>query len=365
MIRLDMKKIVLCLALAVFMCVGISASAQVKVYKVKSGYISYSLGGTTSGTHKIWWDNYGDWKREEKNITTVTKMLGMKNETTEHTVVITKGKLVWTADLEKNTGTKAINPMYDMMQAQMGDMSEAEQEDMAMGVLGGLGGQKEGTETINGYECDVIKAMGTKVWNYKNITLKTESNIMGIKSSEVVNEFTPDASVSASKFEPLSNINYTFPDPSIAEDFEEALNNPNGVGAAKPVAKLDYPYSKFQTKMNVYNPAGYQRMGPMKMMGTYSCIWMKSEQDMRGVTVASSENSEDFDLNEIQNAPGVDAFMHNGQKCYYYTPTEEDGEEAQPVLMVYYESRKMIMMVISNPNNSKSELLQLYDALAL
>ncbi len=299
-------------------------------------------------------------------------MLGIKSETKEHTVVISKGKLVWTADLEKNTGTKAINPMYDMVQAQMGDMSDAEQEEMSLGILSGLGGQKEvGKEKVMGYECDVIKAMGVKSWTYKNVPLKTETNMMGYTSSEVATDFDPDASVSASKFEPLSNIDYKLPDPSMAEEFEAALNNPDGVGAAKKIVPLTYSFEKFKAKMNQHNPAGYQRMGPMKMFGSYSCVWYKSETDMMSVSAASenageNEDGEAFDVNEIEQMPGVEKFTRYGQTCYYLKDTpSEDGETTPPVLLIHYKSQEMIVVVTQQPDASKAALLAFYDKVAL
>ncbi len=368
-----MKRI-FAISVAVLMSFGMLAQNQpVKTYQIKSGYVKYKMGGNAQGTHEIWWDNYGDWKREEKNITTTTKMLGIKSETKEHTVVISKGKLIWTADLEKNTGTKAINPMYDMVQAQMGDMSDQEQEDLGLGILSGLGGQKEvGKEKVMGYECDVIKVMGVTSWTYKNVPLKTETNMMGSKSSEVATDFDPNARVSASKFEPLSNIDYELPDPSMAEEFEAALNNPDGVGAAKKIIPLTYSFEKFKAKMNQHNPVGYQRMGPMKMFGSYSCVWYKSETDMMSVSAASEnagkdENGEEgMDIEEVANTPGVEKFTRYGQTCYYVKEmSAEDGEQSPPVLVVHYKSQEMIVLVMKQPDASKASLIAFYDKVAL
>ncbi len=361
-----MKRVyVMCIAM--LMSLGMVAQNQVTTYKVKSGYVKYKMSGSTEGTHEIWWDNYGDWQREEENSTTTTKMFGMKNVSKKHTVVITKGKLIWTADLEKNTGVKAINPMYDMMQNQMAGMSEEEQEDMGMGILNGLGGKKEGTDMVMGYECDVIKAMGTKVWSYKNVPLKTKSNVMGIKSSKEATVFKPNMSVSASKFQPLSNIDYKFPDKSMEEEFEAALNNPDGVGAAKKVVSLTYSYSKFKEKMNAHNPSGYKRVGPMNVFGSYTCVWQKSDSDMMSVIATSSENSEDFDMDEVEGMPGVEKFTRYGQTCYYAIPQSEDGsgEVPEPMLMIYYEREKMIVVVSKKPDASKQSLIDFYDKIKL
>ncbi len=340
---------------------------KVKTYKIKSGYIKYkSLEKHTTGTHEIWWDNYGKDMREVYNTTKTTKFFGKKSVEKRHVVTITKGKYVWTADLEKNTGTQGVNPMYDFVQENMGQMSESEQEQTANSILGSLGGKKEGKGKFMGYTCEITKMWGTKVWMYKGIALKSEGKMLGIKTGEEAIEFKPNISVSASKFEPLPNIEYEKA-PGLDEMFAE-MEDEDG---ERPTP-LTYPFEKFKAKMGKYQPQGYMKMGPMNIQKSmYTCAWMRGQNNMIAVSAMSTENNKEFNLNEFSKTKGVETFRHNGHKCYYATPKEmeaynqemnqEEAEEAMPILIVIDEKYDMALMLTGKPDKSKAELLEILD----
>lgn len=49
----------LLLLLTAFFTVGLFAQQHGKYFFVKSGHIEYALGGNTTGTKSVWFDNYG------------------------------------------------------------------------------------------------------------------------------------------------------------------------------------------------------------------------------------------------------------------------------------------------------------------
>ena len=53
-------------------------------------------------------------------------------------------------------------------------------------MLEEMGGKKIGEEEVLGKTCEVweIKNMGTKIWIWKGITLKTETDMMGMKINQ-------------------------------------------------------------------------------------------------------------------------------------------------------------------------------------
>ena len=55
-----------------------------------------------------------------------------------------------------------------------------------------MGGKKIGTEKFLGKQTDIweIKQMGTKSWVWKGVTLKTESNMMGMKINIVATKIS-------------------------------------------------------------------------------------------------------------------------------------------------------------------------------
>lgn len=357
-----MKKILF--LMSVLMVGNITAQEnKVKTYQIKSGYVKYkSLEKHTTGTHELWWDDYGKYVREERNLTKTTKFFGRKKESKEHTVTITKGELIWRANLAENTATKGVNPMYHMMQDNMGEMSENEQQKMANSILGGLGGKKAGKEKFMGYTCEITKMWGSKVWLYKGVALKTESKMLGIKSGEEAIDFKPNIKVNTSKFEPLPNVDYK-PDASWVA-YEEEKENPT-----KP---LPYKFSEFKTKMQSYNPKGYQRMGLLNLKHgqMYTCSWLKSQSEFISVAVASTNNKEKINLEQMGKVKGIEKFLYKGHTCYYGIPEDEenaqlDSSEITPVLIVVYKQQKMMMMVSKTSQTGKQELLKIYDKVAL
>ena len=81
--------------LLISLCLLISfwANSQNKAdqYLIKSGYIEYELTGSTKGTKKIWWDEYGDKERIETKSSSEVKIFGMVQKDEEHSIHITNG----------------------------------------------------------------------------------------------------------------------------------------------------------------------------------------------------------------------------------------------------------------------------------
>jgi hypothetical protein len=68
--------------------------------------------------------------------------------------------------------------------------------EMGEAMLKQMGGKKIGTDKVLGYTCDVWEMMGTKQCIYKGIPLKIESNVMGLKNTEVATKAEFDISIS-------------------------------------------------------------------------------------------------------------------------------------------------------------------------
>jgi len=201
-----MKKLVVLFILSISFSLG--AQEKADRVAVKSGCITYELTGSTKGTKTIWWDSYGDKSYEEIKSTSEIKMFGMVNKEEVHTVTIMIGDKFWSANLLDNTGQKGTMPYYDAAKEIAEDMSDEEVRQLEQQLMDALGGEKLGSETFMGRKCEVMKIMGAKAWVYKGLLLKSEARIMGIEANEIATLFKENMSVPASKFEPLSNINY-------------------------------------------------------------------------------------------------------------------------------------------------------------
>ena len=192
-----MKKI-LTLFLCTILFISLNAqNNQAKYYQIKSGYLKTEYSGNTIGTRELWWDNYGAKSCELVKTTTTTKFFGMSNTKKAHAVTIRKDSKYWSINYIDKSGVKGN---IDEVIEDTEDISEDDLKKMGEEMFNMLGGEKQGTETIGGYTCDVYTVMGAKTWIYKGISLKSTAKIMGINLNEMFTIFKPNTSVPASKF---------------------------------------------------------------------------------------------------------------------------------------------------------------------
>lgn len=163
-----------------------------KRYKVKSGIIAYTstmsgevMGSviTGSGTENLYFKDWGavELREEESKQTTDTNIFGQKSsQTTEsHTMY----KLDHGDSYQVNFDKKEITQQKDIAMEMMKDLFEdSEVGDVGKGMLENMGGKIIGTEKFLGYECEIWEIMGAKQWIHKNIMLKLEMEVMGIKT---------------------------------------------------------------------------------------------------------------------------------------------------------------------------------------
>jgi hypothetical protein len=350
-----MKKILI-IALAI---ISFNVQAQeAKTYAVKSGYIKYELSGNTTGTKELWWDDYGRKTCETEQSTTTTKMFGVKNTDKKHmTTVIVKDKF-WVADYIDNKGSKGTVPMYKEGQELVADMSEKEQQEFADEVLAGMGGQKQGTESLNGYKCDIIKIMGVKSWVYKGLVLKTESKIMGIKTNEMFVDFKPNSKNSSSKFDPPKGVSYE----NLAknEGMNSLMSAFGNLGQmedegyeddSEEIVPVDYPFEKFKKVIKGTSLDGYRCLGTNSVDGMYAATFMKG---LNSITIiAQSEKN----IEEDKEYDSFKPFKHNGHTCRFGEIDKDDGT----ALIVEYPSYDMIVTIAAMPQKSKDEMLKIDD----
>lgn len=168
-----------------------ATSDMKKIYEIKSGKIDYKITGSgnimgvktkTVGKKRVLFTDYGTKILTEENKVQKTNMMGNSKVEKNHKITYMNKDMLYIADLKKKRITRMVNPALAMMGGMSGDKSAAQ---IGKAMLKKMGGKKIGTDTVLGYTCEVWKTMGTKQCMYKGITLKTESNIMGIKNTEV------------------------------------------------------------------------------------------------------------------------------------------------------------------------------------
>lgn len=194
------------------------AQQQGKYYFVKSGHIEYALGGNTTGTKTVWFDNYGMLSYSLIESTTTVKILGFKNTTKTKELEIRKGNTIWKADLLEKTGIKmSIEAQTEVNIKLTKGKTDAQLNALEQKMVTDIGGKIEGNETFLGCNCLKFSWGTTKHLQYKGIPLKSDVTEMGISYTETATLFESNILVSAAKFVPPADIKF--------EDMGEMLQN--------------------------------------------------------------------------------------------------------------------------------------------
>jgi hypothetical protein len=201
---------------SLFLAAGIAAaalpaSAQQNPFKVqkagiKNAQVSYTMSGDMSGTASVAFDG----ERMARRSTTTTKMMG--KTTSADTWTLTTPDSVYNGDLIKKKGTVAPNLVPYMAKAYEdldGDSKKRlhqNMEDMAavmskaFGLAGINSGEKIGSKTYAGQECEERKFGGFEIctMNKAPIMLHTKASIVCLNYEETASEVklgatSPDA----------------------------------------------------------------------------------------------------------------------------------------------------------------------------
>jgi len=180
---------------------------QMKLYEVKSGKVTYELKGSGNimgmtqissvGKKRIIFSDYGVKKLEEEVKIENQTVMGKKKTNKTHTLVYMNGAVLYAVDFERKIINRMKNHGMSMANALLGGGNIKETGEAMMIKMGG---KKTGTEKILGYTCDIWDLMGVKQCIYKGVPLKIESNIMGMKSTEVATKAEFDIFLSNDDF---------------------------------------------------------------------------------------------------------------------------------------------------------------------
>lgn len=184
----------------------LAGASEMKLYDVKSGKIEYSIKGSgeimgqkmkTSGKKRVIFDAYGAQNLSEENKIDQQTIMGEKKTTKTHTMTFMKEGMLYHVNFKSKRIMRMEN-MAAVMGGLMGSGKNMKQTGEAM--MKSMGGQKTGTDKVLGYTCDIWDLMGTKQCIYKGIPLRIESNIMGIRNTEVATKAEFDISLSKDNF---------------------------------------------------------------------------------------------------------------------------------------------------------------------
>jgi len=116
----------------------------------------------------------------------------------ENKLTIIDGEWTYNINLDQNSGTKIKTPFVEQIIENTGNKDLT---DFGEQMMKNMGGKITGKESVLGKECDIweIKNLGTKVWVWNWIPLKSDANLMGQKITQTATKIDAGASVPAEK----------------------------------------------------------------------------------------------------------------------------------------------------------------------
>lgn len=350
-------KQILILFLSLLLAIQVGAQQSAKRYALKSGKVEYKLSGNTTGTKTIYFSDYGNKYYEHEQSETITKMFGIEDRSETDKITIIKDGHFWTIDNLTKKNYEGNVPYSKLSNEMVGNMTEPEQEKLADDILKSFGGQRLGKEKVLGYTCEKMSLIGSLIWIYKGISLKSESKVMGITANEVATIFEKDISVPASKFSPPSGMNFidvTQQQKSMYSDMEDMYEEDED--EEDFTIPVTYPFDDFQAEMNSFNPAGYVRTMVVNQDGQHVALFINSLTNVVSVIATADVNME-----ESPEMESFETFTHKGRTMHYGALSDEDMDGK--ALIIEYKEHHMYIIIMTAPGKDKNTLVQWADAL--
>ncbi len=204
------------LALATLLAIATTLQAEAKRYEVKSGIVEYKIEGggslfgfstKTQGNAKLYFKEWGNTELKEIN----EKNVAMGQTTTSHNIMKIDHGTVYNVNEEDKVIIKSDIAMLKQMDKEGKNISS-----MGKDMMKQMGGKKIGSEKVLGYLCEIWEIMGSKIWIYKGVVLKIETNMMGIKHLEVATKAKFGVKIPDEKFKlpnyPVKTLNQMMED---------------------------------------------------------------------------------------------------------------------------------------------------------
>jgi hypothetical protein len=194
-----MKKLFISIIIGSLSVSALNAKST-KLYDVKSAKVTYKITGSssmmgvesqTTGTKSITFDNYGMQSVTKENSRKTTTRNGTTQTKKTDTTLYMKDGVAYSVN-HKNKTIQRMESMAGMMGGDIVAKSKT--------ILKQMGGRQVGSAKVLGYTCEVWEAMGSKIYFYKAVPLKTESNMMGVVRTEVATSAKFNTHLSANEF---------------------------------------------------------------------------------------------------------------------------------------------------------------------
>jgi len=183
--------------LIISISVAFGANSLPNLYDIKEAKVDYKISGggnmmgmgeiKVTGKKRVVFKDYGRVYLEEKLEVRSENVMGQSNVSKTHMLTYRNGAVHYNVDFKRKRIDRMVNQMASLAYA-YGNSKNTQQE--IEKNLKAFGAKKVGKDKVLDKSCDIWQIMGAKICLYKGLSLKIESNIMGIKQSEVATKIT-------------------------------------------------------------------------------------------------------------------------------------------------------------------------------
>jgi hypothetical protein len=205
-----------------------------------------------------------------------------------------------------------------------------------------MGGKQTGTDTVAGVTCDVWELMGTKQCIYKGITLKIESDIMGMKSLETATKASFNISLSDDAFKlpdfPVYKQDMMNPGATPIELKGEDLAALDKKESQKLTEKMEKGSKMIQAGMSAgmaaaaklgFDPSGQTRMTPEQEAAFAAAMKQAAMAQMGGKEGVFAKTKQEI-LETVKRLPQIRKCFEEAQNVKEANRCEEMSESEYP-----------------------------------
>ena len=315
-------KSVIVISTVLLMSVGLVQADEglMKKFQVESGKIDYEIKGSgkamgmleieTLGTKRLIFNEFGANELTEENKIEKRMHSGKTDTLKTHKLDYAKGAVIYSVDFNKEKIIRMKNPGMAML-GMMGAGKNTAEAGEAM--LKEMGGKKTGSDKVAGYTCDVWEMMGTKQCLYKGIPLKIETDVMGIKSVEVVTN---------AEFTEVSSEDFKLPDFDVyGVDMDNPMAQPQKLDKSQ-LGKMDKLANEQATEQSAEAKEAFTGMAEAAKKAGVKQGELPTEAQQKEMIVAMQEGVFPRMKQEILKQEKI---MQFGKECFAKAETLEDA----------------------------------------
>lgn len=345
-------------------------------FEIKSGHVEYALTGNATGTRTIWFDNYGALYYEQNRTEEQHRTLRGTEKVETYTLEIVDGTWYYHIDMLAGEGTK-MHKRYLPDAYMFGDSDDESLQALGQQLLNALGGKVEKeSETVLGRSCDVTTLAGTTVWQYKGLTLKSHSRILGIESKAEAISFRENISVPSSLFQPPANVKIT----EVRDRFDDV--DYYGFNDFDDDDEFDHDFlvNEYPTRMNFEEfkeatgrAASSLGFDSFRMWddsyGEYSALYVKENGDLLTFSAVSLQANEGWreEINayrQEENITNFELFRHGRYDMFYGESSEIDEETGAlihvSILFAAVRDKDALLTIVKLPTTSKRDMIDTF-----